>query len=203
MAKKLILAICLVFLLSYPAYAEDYTCWMGEAGEEYEGEFVSPAQAESESSASGETTPSAIEWIITPYTSYTDYVDGMISSTYLDIAKGMIKHVAFGDDYVFARVGQYRYIFAYGDFGEGFTGTANVYTLTTAYSGNTYSWNHTFDSDFNLSVGNGLVYSNLQPYPTLSGADYTDYIVFAIAFVICLAFMIMIAKLCFESLFGR
>lgn len=203
MAKKLIFAICLLFLLSTPAYADDYTCWLGEAGEEYTGEFVAPAQADSESTASGATTPSIIEWTITPYSSYTEYIDGMISTTYLDIAKGMLKHVTFGNDYVFARVGQYRYIFAYGDFSEGFSGSANVYILTTAYSGNTYSWNHVYDTDFNLSVGNGLVYSNLQPYPTLSGSDYTDYIVFAIAFTMCMLFVTMIAKLCFESLFGR
>lgn len=201
MAKKLILVVALLFLSCSPAWADSYSCWMGEeGGEEMIEDVVVPAEAMPDGSDEG-TTTSAIEWDIMPMSSYTDYVDGMISSTYLDIAKGMVKHVPFTDNYVFARVGQYRYIFAYGDFSEGFSGSANVYTLTTAYSGNTYSWSHTFDSNFNLSVGNGLVYSDLSPYPTLSGSDYSLDIKFFCAFLVCLVFMLWIARLCFLSLF--
>ena len=138
-----------------------------------------------QANADGETV-TASSTDITFYSSEAVYDDGMISSTYLDMARGLVKYVPFGQDYVFARIGQYEYIFAVGDFAEGFSGSAEVWSLITANYNNNYSFSHYTDGSFSLSVGNGLVYSSVAPYPSLEGVDYSYALFFVSAFALCL-----------------
>lgn len=123
---------------------------------------------------------------ITVYSSSVVYDEGTISSTYLDIAKGFLKYVPFGEDYVFARTGQYEYIFAVGDFENGFNGTAEIWRLTVGGYNSSYSFYNYIDSSFSLSVGDGLVYSSVSPYPSLEGVDYSYALLFVSAFALCL-----------------
>lgn len=135
--------------------------------------------------ADGETV-TASPTDITVYSSEAVYDDGMISSTYLDMARGLIKYVPFGQDYVFARTGQYEYIFAIGDFEEGFSGSSEIWKITTGNYNSNYSFNHYIDGSFSLSVGNGLIYSSVAPYPSLEGVNYSYALLFVSAFALCL-----------------
>ncbi len=123
---------------------------------------------------------------ITVYSSSVVYDQGTISSTYVDIAKGLVKYVPFGQDYVFARTGQYEYIFAVGDFETGFSGTAEVWKIIVGGYNTNYSFTHYTDSAFSLSVGNGMIYSSVAPYPSLEGVDFSYALVFVSAFALCM-----------------
>lgn len=134
--------------------------------------------------ADGETVTASSDIVV--YSSSVVYDEGTISSTYLDIAKGLLKYVPFGEDYVFARTGQYEYLFAVGDFENGFYGTAEVWRLTVGGYNSSYSFDNYTDTAFSLSVNDGLVYSSISPYPSLEGVDYSYALLFVSAFALCL-----------------
>lgn len=129
------------------------------------------------------------ETVAVPYDlTVTVYDDGFISNTYLDFARGLLHYVPLGKDYVFARTGQYQYVFAIGDFSSGFSDSqTEIFQLDLAnnWNDNSYTYMNYVD-DFYLSVGSGLVYSNIAPYPELRGGDYSYEIFFAIAFTIAM-----------------
>lgn len=136
-------------------------------------------------------------------TIYNTYDQGLISDSYLSWARGLLGRVPIGKDYVFARVGQYQYIFAIGDFKDGFNGggkTVDVYSLMVATYNTSYSYSYYTDSSFVLNTGNGLVYSSVSPYPTLTGADFSYSLNFLIPFGICLLFGWWFFRFVFESL---
>lgn len=117
MAKKLILVVCLWFVLCSPALAVDFVCFEGYQIEEEE--EIASFTAAAEGSGEDATTDSIIfyeffdNYSISPLSSnYPTYEDGMISSTYMDWAKGYLSVVGPADNYVFARTGQYQYIMA-------------------------------------------------------------------------------------------
>lgn len=138
-----------------------------------------------EADASGESVTAASN-NITVYSSSIVYDEGTISTTYLEIARGLVKYVSFGQDYVFARTGQYEYLFAVGDFEEGFSGSAEVWKIIVGNYSSNYSFIHYTDSSFSLSVGDGVIYSSVSPYPSLEGNDYSYAILFVSSFVLCL-----------------
>lgn len=77
------------------------------------------------------------------------------------------------EDYVLARLGNYRYCMYIGDIdlsGTNFSGTAR--TVIYDYSGSTSYWHFNDESDFTLSAGTHLVFSSLGDYPRLG--DDTD-----------------------------
>ncbi len=220
MAKKLILCVLFWLLLGSPVFAQAYMVYQPEPPvdsetdmfvfDEASGQFVASAPADSESTASDATTPTAYDYInyAAQLRAANDvYDDGMISDTYLNLAKGLLSYVPLEHDYVFARVGQYEYIFATGDFSAGFSGSGEpvrVYELSTRTgSNNRYSYVYYDDSSFSLTIGQGLVYSNLAPYPTLTGADRFTDIVYLIALVIACGFGLWFASLSFSTFSRR
>jgi len=207
-------------LLACPAFAQNYVVYQPEPPadeltdqfvfDEESGQFVASAPADSESTASEATTPTAYDYInyAAQLRAANDvYDDGMIQDSYLNLAKGLLHHVPLEHDYVFARVGQYEYIFATGDFSAGFSGSGEpvlVYELSTrSGSYNQYSYAFYEDSSFSLTVGQGLVYSNLAPYPTLTGTDRSTDILYVIALVIACVFGLWFASLAFYTFSRR
>lgn len=173
-----------LFILSAPAQAETvYTeSTLDVIAVDEQTVTLYADQAES---ADGESVTASSN-DITVYSSSVVYDEGTISTTYLELARGLVKYVPFGQDYVFARTGQYEYLFAVGDFEEGFSGSAEIWKITTGNYSSNYSFNHYTDSSFSLSVGNGLIYSSVSPYPSLEGVNFSYALVFVSAFALCM-----------------
>lgn len=173
-----------LFILSVPANAEtvytDSTIDVFAVDEETVTLYANSAE-----SADGESVTSS-SGDITVYSSSVVYDEGTISTTYLEIARGLVKYVPFGEDYVFARTGQYEYIFAVGDFSQGFSGSAEVWKIVTGGYNSNYSFIHYTDSSFSLSVGSGLIYSSVSPYPSLEGVNFSHALLFVSAFCLCM-----------------
>jgi hypothetical protein len=224
-AQKLI--VCLIFFMMVPsaALADVYQVYKGgmlydeqesiaaDDGEQGSGDsepvYMVVAGDGSDSGAAPEpatTTDSAISFSQNSTRAiYPVYDDGFISSTYLDWAKGMLERVPVNADYVFARTGQYEYIFACGQLSDTFNSEGNlieVYSLNIGRSGSAYTYTHFTDSSFSLQVGGGLVYSSIAPYPTLTGSDFSYQFNFLIPFVLCVGFGIWLFSHLFECLRG-
>lgn len=214
MAKRLIFFCCLFFvLLSSPAWAMDFVCFEGYQIEDEvlpdETESATDAPADSEAGGAEVATGSAIIYeiqgltdLIQPMSNYPSYEDGMISNTYFDFARGFLPRVRPGENYVFARTGQYQYIMAVGDFDDSFVGTADVYILNLARSGYDYSYVYLPEEPFTLSVGSALVYSSVPGYPSLSGADRSSDLLLISALVILCLLGLWLARLVFSPLLG-
>lgn len=110
-----------------------------------------------------------------PCFAYSVYTDGNISSTYLTYFQDILSGLSPLDDYVFFRSGQYDYTLIVGDLtyadsvfsGKDYTAyTISTNSGTSAYS-SVYKYTVTSGSNFSLSVGSYLVYSNLGSYPIL------------------------------------
>lgn len=175
--KIIVLTLCFL-LIAFPAFGA--SVWVEPVEVEQPVMILTPEVA----TLSGEeSSGGAVAYALTS----TVYDDGMISNTYLEWARGLLPYVPFGKDYVFARTGQYQYIFAVGDFSEGFSDSqAEIYQLDLSSGYNdTYSYMNYVDS-FRLSVNGGLVYSNVAPYPTLKGGDFSYEILFGISFAFAL-----------------
>lgn len=180
-----IILVCLCMLcLSVPAFAEEvYTentidvIAVDEQTVTLYAVQADPADGESVTGSSGD---------ITVYSSSVVYDQGTISTTYVEIARGLVKYVPFGKDYVFARTGQYEYIFAVGDFEQGFSGSAEIWKIYVGGYNTNYSFTHYSDSSFSLSVGNGMIYSSVAPYPSLEGVNFSYALVFISAFSLCM-----------------
>lgn len=182
--RKIFVVLCMFFSLSVPAFADDvYTeSTLDVIAVDESTVMLYADQADTADGESVTASPSEIA----VYSSSVVYDDGAISSTYLELARGLVKYVPFSKDYVFARVGQYEYVFAVGDFTEGFSGTADVWRYVVGGYNSNYSFTHTPSTSFSLSVGDGLVYSSVAPYPSLEGVNFSYAIVFITAFAVCL-----------------
>lgn len=187
MAKvRNVLLVCLCMLcLSVPAFAEEvYTestldvIAVDEQTVTLYADQADPADGGSVTDSSGSD--------ITVYSSSVVYDEGTISTTYVEIARGLVKYVPFGKDYVFARTGQYEYIFAVGDFEQGFSGSSEIWKIIVGGYNTNYSFTHYTDSSFSLSVGNGMIYSSVAPYPSLEGVNFSYALVFVSAFALCM-----------------
>lgn len=201
MAKKLIFFVFFLFcFVCSPAYAWDV--YVGEdvpVNDSFQ--LVAPDGSVANGSTEGATTESILGYEIMPMSNYTQYIDGFPSSSYIDWAKGFLPYVKPTEDYVFARTGQYQYIMAIGDFENGFSGSATVHVLNLAQYNNQYSYIIYDDENFVLNVGQGLVYSSVAPYPTLTAEDFSGSLLFLGAFIICFLFVSWIASHAFMSLF--
>lgn len=124
------------------------------------------------------------------YTSYDTYY-GSISSTYLEYMRGYLPKLSSNAHYVGARVGQYEYIFAYGEglsySGGVFSGSATVVKWRTDNMG---SFLTVYDDNFELDASSYLVYTDLsKEYPTLAtSSDFTlrQILILFTIFCICL-----------------
>ncbi len=198
MAKRLIVLLALFWFVASPAWATDWVCFEG-----YQIEEPAPLFASDEVSEEGAATSSSgIYYDIMPMSDYTDYEDGMPSATYVDWASGFLNKVGVNENYVFARTGQYQYIMAIGDFDSSFSGSARVYVLELARSGVDYSYKMIEDDAFSLSIGNTLVYSSVEGFPSLPGYDRTADILFVTSIVIMALLGLWIARLVFSPLLG-
>lgn len=199
--------IALICFISTSAHAADYSVYTdatidSNVLDSYLQVDQSAFSAENESS-SGENADVPVTYAVTN-TIYTVYDSGLPSSVYIDWATGLVKDVPLGQDYVFARTGQYQYMFAYGDFSNGFSGTATVYILQLPSNYNdSYSFYSMVDNAFNFSAGQGVVYSSLNKYPSLLGADYSRTILFSFILFCWALLALWLAKFAFESLLRR
>lgn len=189
--NKLIFLVFLICSIASPASAASYSVYTDYVDEQQE-LLIAPADAIATASDDGAA--------VTPYAlSYSVYDDGMISSSYVDYARGFLQYVKPGEDYVFARTGQYEYIFAHGDWDGGFSGEATIYKITVSNYNTNYGFTSFTDSNFSLSPGSGLFYSSVAPYPSLTGSDFSYGIYFVSAFTVCIIFGLWFFKHAFLS----
>lgn len=100
--------------------------------------------------------------------------DSNLGTTNTGIFAGLAYKVPFGQHYVYWRDSQYAYHFAYGDIslengvfiGNDSVTICSYESLASGYNTH-YTWDSWSDSDFSLSVGDSLVYSDLGNYPDL------------------------------------
>lgn len=199
MAKRLILVVGFWFLLFAPALADEWVCFEGYQIEE----DVAPASAMAEGSEEGATTDSFLFFeIIQPYRNYPTYEDGYPAEQYVEWASRYLNKISLGENYVFARTGQYQYIMAVGDFNDSFNGSATVYILNLARSGYDYSYVTLVDSNFSLNVGSALVYSSFDGWPSLPGYNRSADLLVVSAVVILGIIGLWLARLVFSPLLG-
>lgn len=120
--------------------------------------------------------------------SYDSYY-GSISNTYLEYMRGYLSKLPSSAHYVGARVGQYDYLFAYGENlewnGSQFVGAVNVARWNT-YNYGTFSTG--YDSNFSLNPASALVYTDLtEEYPALAtSSDMTLRQIVIVLTIFCL-----------------
>lgn len=123
--------------------------------------------------------------------------DGNPSSTYLAYFSDMLSKFPISSDYVAFRSGQNEYILAVGNFdfsGGVFSADSDTDICIISSTGNYngyYRMDFEVDSNFVLSVGNHIIYSNLGNFPTLeSRGDIfnvsTIYILATLCLCLCL-----------------
>lgn len=114
-----------------------------------------------------------------------------VGSSNVSIFAGVVSKLPVGDHYVYWRDGQYSYVLAHsrelvyegGRFTAPQVQLVTYYTYTGSSGQATYS--QSTDSNFTLSPGNFLVWSDLGDYPQLETGkgerDYVQAAVFALA----------------------
>ncbi len=114
---------------------------------------------------------------------------GSVSSSYVDLFGSIVSKYPF-EDYVFLRNDSNQYTLYIGDLtleGASFFGDAVCYQLTydNTYQTSYYTLTQT-DAACSVDVSNGIVYSNLGFYPTLTerGSVY-DFATLLLLFVCC------------------
>lgn len=114
-----------------------------------------------------------------PYSSYTPSYG--VGTSNLELFRGVVYTLPYGQHYVYFRTGQYDYRLAYSKdlslSGTTFTGTnVTLITYNTYYtSGSQPTYTYSSQSSFSLSAGNYLVYSDLGYYPALTDRRIGDY----------------------------
>lgn len=190
---------------SCPAWAEDYTVYSQSSLEvvQVDSQEISiPLQPSVTSDEVGGEAEYSAGSTIAVNSLYTVYDSGLPASQYLSWAQGLIKRVPIGQDYVFFRSGQYQYVFAYGDYSEGFSSPSTVYILQLSSNYNSsYSFYSLVDNSFSFTPGQGVVYSSLSDYPSLT-TDYTREILFALILFGCCYTVFYIMSVAFKSLGG-
>lgn len=189
---KIALCVCLIgWLVCSPAYAE--SVWMGEHIERVE----ETPNGESPGGSATLYLPSydtdgqfegySIEFSPVPLEVQEEnepqvyYNSGLINPYYVDWARSLMWHCGLRD-YVFFRSAEDTYVLAFGDFSSGFSSEdADVYTLYTGSSDTDYSFISSIGTSFSLSVGDGMVYSNVGFYPSLY--DYHFDLIFGVCLV--------------------
>lgn len=113
---------------------------------------------------------------------YADYVPSYgIGTSNIEIFRGVVYSLPYGQHYVYFRTDQYNYRLAYSrDLelnGSTFTGTdVTLVTYNTHYtSGGQPTFTYSHQRSFNLSAGSYLVYTDLGYYPALTDRGVKDY----------------------------
>lgn len=158
----------------------------------------SPAPAAASSEAASQEILSVLQDVLAavedvqPYAAYDTYY-GSISSTYLEYMRGYLSKLPSSAHYVASRVGQYDYVFAFGEDlsynGSIFSGAAQVIRWNT-YNNGTFTY--AFDNSFYLNPGSYLVYTDLsERYPSLAtSSDFTLRQILILFTVFCLCLTI-------------
>lgn len=113
-----------------------------------------------------------------------------VGTSYLDIARGLVYKLKYGDHYVYYRNGQYDYVFVYGSDlsydSNRFYGTNLVYTTyrLSSVSGQSPIYSVTNIANFDLNRGSNLVYSDLGDFPSLVDME-VKYVDQAILLCLC------------------
>lgn len=159
--------LVLVLLLCVPVSATDYQVWNGE-GEVYVME---------------EDTAAVMALVgdvgIAPLAAITSNYG--VGTSNINIFGPVASKLPYGVHYVYWRDGQYTYRLAYGDdlvlSGSRFTApevTVVTYQTNTGTSTQAY-FTSVYESNFSLSAGSYLVWSDLGDYPTLYEREVRDY----------------------------
>lgn len=112
---------------------------------------------------------------LSPSVSAYSVYQGTMSSTYINYFRDMCVNIKFDDDYVLFRSGDNDYTMIVGDLtyeNKIFNGNNCIgYTITNNTSGGYGSTYHSIststETNFSLSVGDYIVYSNLGNYPDI------------------------------------
>lgn len=176
--------------LSVSANAADYTVWNGEGVVEdvYSIDSDSGIMPLSAGSISG------------------GYGVGTANTA---IFGGLISKLPYGVHYVYWREGQYTYRLAYGRelslSGSRFSGSSVRLVTYNTYSGSSSQaiWSSVEDSNFSLSAGKYLVWSDLGDYPQLeTGKGVRDY-AHAAAFGVAVLLLFALLRGFRSSIWGR
>ena len=122
---------------------------------------------------------------------YSVYTEGTMNTTYVTYFKDIVAGIKPNDKYIAYRSGQYSYTLAVGDLSISnknisSSGTTTLYVYETSSGYNSiYTYKVSDVTDFSLSVGNAIVYSNLGGFPLLEerGVLY-EYAILYVAIVI-------------------
>lgn len=129
--------------------------------------------------------------------SYSVYSNGSISSTYITYFKDIISGQSINSDYVAFRSSQYEYILAVGniDYDGTFKGNGaiKIYTFDTESSNYNQNLRYTIssDSNFSLSRGETVVYSNLGDYPQLIERGSHYEVITAVLVGVCMCSVVI------------
>ena len=128
---------------------------------------------------------------IMPLSSHSISGNYGVGNTNTAIMAGVTSKLPFGEHYVYWRSGQYSYMLAHSRelvYENGRFRSPSVQLVTYyTYSGGSSqpTWSQSTDSNFSLSPGNYLVWSDLGDYPQLETGkgvrDYAEATVFALA----------------------
>lgn len=120
-----------------------------------------------------------------------------VGTSNVSLFQGLASKVSPVDSYVYARTGDYAYVFAWGDLqleGTTFTGSADyaVYERTGNYN-STYTYTVYHDDSFVLRAGNCMVYSDLGNYPGIGGNEYARfYVPVVMLLFVCVAVLLFV-----------
>ena len=125
--------------------------------------------------------------------------NGSISSTYLEYFNGIIDRLPWGTNYLIYRAGQYNYMLVYGD---ALSESDGRFSASEANYINIYNYNGTEitsgTDSVNVSVGNAMVYSNIEGYSnSLKGVTHAESVTFLFVIALILFFNVI------KSLFGN
>ena len=136
---------------------------------------------------------------VATYSSFNGYDN--VGTSNISMLQGLAGKVSPVEDYVYARTGDYQYVFAWGDLslsGTDFSGSVDyaVYERTGNYN-SSYTYTVYHDDAFSLHAGNYFVYSSLGNYPLIGGNDNVRWLA-----PLCVGLFIVAGLLLFILPFG-
>lgn len=141
------------------------------------------------------------------YSSHAVPSDFGVGTSNINIFGPVVSKLPYGTHYVYWREGQYEYRLAYGESleydGSRFLGDSVevvTYRTNTGY-GSQATFVYSAESNFTLSPGSYLVWSDLGHYPTLYERGVQDYVETA-CFGLAVCFVLWLIKSLFRGL-GR
>lgn len=129
-----------------------------------------------------------------------------VGTSQISIFEGLVSKLPYGVHYVYWRDGQYNYRLAYGEELE-LTGTmfrADAVSLVTynsySSSGTQATYTSSSESNFSLSAGSYMVWSDLGHYPDLytgrGARDYAHAACFGVAVIVILGCLDVLRRSC-------